>query len=362
MSFTASRLSKCFYGASLAGIHKFRYDMGMRKLFLFIILLGLAAGAVFAYPATTARTEPKEKPLSLAKLAFHFIADTSAPLKGQERDRINILFLGMSGVPHPAPFLTDTIILMSIKPSTHQLGLLSLPRDLLVKTANGGQTKINSLYLMNKKDPALAMEKVSEITGQPIDYYFTFDIGGVETIVDTLGGLNVLVPEDVNDPAFPSDNGGTEKFSVEKGWRYFDGATVQKYLRTRHSQGGDFARMRQQQAVVEALRKKIFGMHMLYDFPTLFSLYRELTPHIQSDIDESGIQQLYTIAKNISYDTVQHVTIDGDPRDAVALLKSKTITLSGIPAFVLVPKTGDFDYYGIADAAANIFNESGITN
>jgi len=330
----------------------------MRKFIVsFIIIIGLIAVAVFAYPETTARTEPKEKPLSLAKLAFHFAADTSAPLKGQERDRINILLLGMSGIPHPAPFLTDTIILMSIKPSTHQLSLLSLPRDLLVKMENGAQTKINSLYLMNKKDPALVMEKVSESTGQPIDYYFTFDIGGVETIVNTLGGLNVLVPDDVNDPAFPADNGGTENFSVKKGWRYFDGATVQKYLRTRHSEGGDFARMRQQQAVVEALRKKIFGMHMLYDFPALFSLYRDLTPRIHSDIDESGIQHLYTIAKDISYDTVSHITIDGDPRDTEALLKSKTIELGGMPAFVLVPKTGDFDYYGISDIAENIFNK-----
>lgn len=329
----------------------------MRKLFFFLIIVGIALGAFLAYPSRTARTEPKEKPLSLAKLAFHFAANTSAPLKGQERDRINILFLGMSGVPHPAPFLTDTIILMSIKPSTHQLSLLSLPRDLLVQTPSGAQTKINSLYLMNKKDPSLAMATVSAITDQPIDYYFTFDIGGVEKIVDTLGGLNVLVPEDVNDPAFPSDTGGMETFSVEKGWRYFDGATVQKYLRTRHSHGGDFARMRQQQAVVEALRKKIFGMHMLYDFPTLFALYKDLTSHIHSDIDESGIQQLYAIAQNISYDTVKHVTIDGDPRDTEALLKSKTVTLGGLPAFTLVPKTGDFDYYSISDIAENIFTK-----
>lgn len=328
----------------------------MRKFFIVLLIIGAALGVFLAYPARTVHTEPKEKPLSLAKLAFHFAANTSAPLKGQERDRINILFLGMSGIPHPAPFLTDTIILMSIKPSTHQLSLLSLPRDLLVKTPSGLQTKINSLYLMNKKDPSLAMATVSVITGQPIDYYFTFDIGGVEKIVDTLGGLNVLVPDDVNDPAFPSDTGGTETFSVEKGWRYFDGATVQKYLRTRHSEGGDFARMRQQQAVVEALRKKIFGMHMLYDFPTLFALYKDLTLHIHSDIDESGIQQLYAIAQNISYDTVKHVTIDGDPRETEALLKSKTVTLGGLPAFTLVPKTGDFDYYGIADVAINIFN------
>ena len=99
-------------------------------------------------------------------------------------------------------------------------------------------------------------EKVAEITGQQIDYYIALDVSGVEKIIDILGGLNVWVAEDVFDPQFPTPGHGTEYFTVKKGWRYFDGKTVQKYLRTRHSADGDFARMRQQQAVVEALRKK----------------------------------------------------------------------------------------------------------
>ncbi|MBI5913040.1 LCP family protein [Candidatus Azambacteria bacterium] len=332
----------------------------------------LAAAVFFIRPAAISgdRASSHEPPLSLTKIAFNFLADTEAPLKGQERDRINVLVLGMTGVPHPAPFLTDTIIIASIKPSpvrssiasngasTSKLALLSIPRDLLVKIpGSGARTKINALFAMNGKDPALLAQTIETITGQPIDYYLVLDVSGTQQIVDSLGGLNVLVPDDVNDLAFPTDTGGTETFAIEKGWRYFDGATVQKYLRTRHSKGGDFARMRQQQAVIEALRKKVFGLNMLYDFPTVLSLYRTLTAHIQTDIGEKEVKRFYDIAQNISYDNVIHTVVDGDPKDASALLKSKTIELGGMPAFVLVPKTGDFDYYSITETATNIFNK-----
>ena len=120
---------------------------------------------------------------------------------------------------------------------------------------------------MGRKDPSMIKEKVAEITGQQIDYYIALDVSGVEKIIDILGGLNVWVAEDVFDPQFPTPGHGTEYFTVKKGWRYFDGKTVQKYLRTRHSADGDFARMRQQQAVVEALRKKNIRLESALRFP-----------------------------------------------------------------------------------------------
>ncbi|MEK7493685.1 MAG: LCP family protein, partial [Patescibacteria group bacterium] len=175
------------------------------SLILKLAAVGVLAAAVFFIrPSAISddRAPSHEPPLSLTKIAFNFLADTKSPLEGETRDRINVLLLGMPGVPHPAPFLTDTIIVLSIKPSTHQLALLSLPRDLLIELQNGGRTKINALFAKNGKDPSLLAQKIETITGQPIDYYFIMDVSSVEQIVDSLGGLNVLVPDAVNDPAF----------------------------------------------------------------------------------------------------------------------------------------------------------------
>ena len=53
-------------------------------------------------------------------------------LKGEAEDRINILLLGMGGEGHPGPYLTDTIIITSLKPSTNQVSMMSIPRDLSI--------------------------------------------------------------------------------------------------------------------------------------------------------------------------------------------------------------------------------------
>ena len=63
---------------------------------------------------------------SLGKISFwqgiaKLVSGKEKVLKGELTDRINILFLGMGGAQHEGPYLTDTIILASIKPSTNHI-------------------------------------------------------------------------------------------------------------------------------------------------------------------------------------------------------------------------------------------------
>jgi len=327
-----------------------------------IAMAGLATGWFFALTTPISTYTSPLSARSFVKTAYIAVTEkinnrAPEPLKGENRDRINILFLGMPGAGNDAPYLTDSLIVASVKPSTNQLALISLPRDLLVELPDSKiRTKINALFRMNERNPDLITRKVAEIIGSPIDYYVALDISVTEKITDALGGLNVLVPEDIRDTEFPTPDHGVETFNVQKGWRWFDGATIQKYLRTRHSPDGDFARMRQQQAVLEAIRKKIFGLSLLYDLPSVISLYREAASNLQTDLTISDIRRLYSIAKNISYDNVIQKVVDGDPKKLDSLLTSKTIALGGKPAFVLVPKKGMFDYSAIQELAENIFN------
>jgi len=326
-----------------------------------IAMAGLATGWFFALTTPISTYTSPLSARSFVKTAYIAVTEkinnrAPEPLKGEDRDRINILFLGMPGAGNDAPYLTDSLIVASVKPSTNQLALISLPRDLLVELPDSKiRTKINALFRMNERNPDLITRKVAEIIGSPIDYYVALDISVTEKITDALGGLNVLVPEDIRDTEFPTPDHGVETFNVQKGWRWFDGATIQKYLRTRHSPDGDFARMRQQQAVLEAIRKKIFGLSLLYDLPSIISLYREVASNLQTDLTINDIRQLYDIAKNISYDKVTQKVVDGDPKKLDSLLTNKTITLGGKSAFVLVPKAGDFDYSEIQELAENIF-------
>jgi len=322
-----------------------------------ILALVVFLGIVF-FHNTPELSRPAQTNLGLSsvvKTAFSFLVNSDTPLKGEDRNRINILFLGMPGQKNEAPYLTDSIMLVSIRPQEHTVGILSIPRDLLVYLPKQNvHTKINSLFIRNEKNPSLIEDKIGEVTGQKIDYYVALDMSVVENVVDTLGGLNVFVPQDIYDSSFPTDNFGTEVFEVKQGWRYFDGKTVQKYLRTRHSAGGDFARMDQQQAVIEALRKKVFGLNLLFDFPTLYSIFKDATGHIQTDITESEIKSFYDIIKDVGYDKITSRVIDATSQNA--LLEAGTFMFGDEKGFILKPKAGEYDYSEIQILANNIFN------
>src|SRR5713101_3392535 len=65
--------------------------------------------------------------------------------------RVNILLLGRGGYENDAPYLTDSIMAVSIDPVTNRVVLASIPRDLVVKMnlQGPGRTwanKINAAY------------------------------------------------------------------------------------------------------------------------------------------------------------------------------------------------------------------------
>lgn len=322
-----------------------------------LAFIAIFSTAVFFHNATELSKPPQTNigTASAIKTAFSFLKHENRQIEYSKSERVNILFLGIPGAGNNAPNLTDSIILASIKPNTSELALLSIPRDLLVYLPNENiHTKINALFSMNEKNPELIEKKIEEITGQKIDHYAVLDISAVEKIVDRLGGLNVYVKKDIYDTSFPTANFGTEVFKVEKGWRYFDGRTVQKYLRTRHSQDGDFDRMEQQQAVIEALRKKIFGLNLILDLPTILSMANMLSSHIQTDVSENDMINLYGILKNVSYDKIIHKTL---AKSEDSPLISGSFNFNGQNGFILKPKAGDFDYTEIQQIANNIFEQ-----
>lgn len=99
---------------------------------------------------------------------------------------------------------------------------LSIPRDLYIEKTLGGYGKINgdyaSLYYHYEKDFIQAgsgfAAKLTEITGVPINYYFMIDFKGFEALIDKLGGIDIVVPYDIYDTAYPGPNNSYQTFSI----------------------------------------------------------------------------------------------------------------------------------------------------
>lgn len=190
-------------------------------------------------------------------------------------DRVNVLLLGMAGGVHEGSDLTDTIIVISFHVKHRTISLLSLPRDIWSETL---QDKINSAYHYGevKKEGGgmiLARAVVEDVTSLPIHYVITLDFAQFESIIDVLGGIDVVVTQPFVDTEYPIAGKETdecdgdpkllcryETLRFEQGVQRMDGKTALKYVRSRNSEGDegtDFARGRRQQDVIVALKEKV---------------------------------------------------------------------------------------------------------
>lgn len=302
---------------------------------------------------------------TFVETAKNIVTFQRKPLKGEERDRINVLLLGIGGEGHSGKNLTDTIILASINPKTLQTSLLSIPRDLYVEIPDSHiRTKINAVYTYslrsNDKNPNEAVDSlkkiVEEITGQPVDYYITLDFEGFKKIVDDLGGVDVEVENDIIDTRYPGPNFSYQTFEIKKGWHHLDGETALKYSRVRHTKGGDFGRASRQQQVLASAKKKALSLEFFANPLKLNNLLNDLGEHLKTDIHFNEIPSFLELTKNVNvYQTTNKVL---DAWSENSLLASSHVQLGGAMAYVLIPRIKN--YSQIQELAENIFDLKNI--
>lgn len=288
-------------------------------------------------------------------------------LEGGEDDRINVLALGIGGGNHEGGQLTDTIILISIKPSTEQVALISIPRDLLVPIKGYGWQRINNANALGEYrgegDGVKEIKEVIEnITAQSIDYYVKVDFAGFEKIINHLGGVCFHVDNDLIDYkypvldkeyAYPIEN-RFEYLKIESGEQCFDGSLALKYARSRHAigiEGSDFARAKRQQKLLTAIKEKATSLRIILNPKKVVQLLNDLNKHVNTDLKVTEIIKLAKIAEKIEMNKIVARVLDNSPE---GVLKDSVIeTANGQKAFVLETKSGDFEEIKLL--ASNIF-------
>lgn len=304
--------------------------------------------------------KPKAPDNLLGKIS-HYLFSRDNLLKGNNQDRINILIYGIGGLGHDGPYLTDTIILASIKPSTGQVALISLPRDLAVDIPGYGIKKINNANAygeVNKKGsgPEFATNIIKDTFDLDIPYYYLIDFKAFEEIVDELGGVKITVDRAFTDQMYPTDNYEYQTVSFEKGTQNMDGQTALKFARSRHGsngEGSDFARSRRQQKIIFAVKEKIISFGTLSNPFTISKIINTLSNHLQTNLDFGEIIEFVRLARILDTKNIINLTLDDSPN---GYLKN---SYGPDGAFLLEPKTGNFDT--IKESIKNIFEE-GKTN
>lgn len=246
-------------------------------------------------------------------------------LPTDEHGHINILLLGQGDKSHQGQDLTDTIIIASIDPKkTNSVVMVSLPRDTLVTTQYFGEQsiqygrRINSVYRDIKyslqadglnvsaaEAEALTLfeAEIEQLSGLDIFGTVKVDFIGFERVIDSLGGLEIDVPQAIYDPEYPDNNYGYQTFSISAGMQTLDGATALKYARSRHTTS-DFSRSARQQQIIAALAQKVKDEGLLGKPSKLTELAQIAAEHYQSTVKLTEMISLASIGKDLNRDAV----------------------------------------------------------
>lgn len=277
------------------------------------------------------------------------------------------------------------------------------------KSGSDFHTKINSVYqaeLFPKDYPDLKKVStkmiISQITGLPIDGYISLNFKGFTEAIDILGGVDINIEKAFIDSQYPIDGKEKdlcdqeelfkkaepyitppfdeterlnkfkedpkieefvknatdspelafpcryEKLEFKTGLTHMNGETALKYVRSRHSEtdGGDFARARRQQKLIEVVKNKVLSISFL---SKIIPLMDEFKKDVKTDIN------LDTIKKFISQsDKINKFTISPFILTDQNILEN---AVSDDRQYILVPNEGIDNWDGLQKLINNTIND-----
>jgi LCP family protein required for cell wall assembly len=241
---------------------------------------------------------------------------TIPPWNGTER--LNILLIGTDQRPKEGTYNTDTLIVVSIDPTTKQVAMFSLPRDSWgipmppgpLRNAFGPtyQQRINAFFtaVRNRADlvPGTKQTRgynglkivLGELYKLDIKYFVEVNFDGFKQVVDALGGVTINVQIPVTDETYPSDTGRNSRVYIPSGIQHMTGAEALVYARSRHSGLGDFDRGSRQQRVLTSMREQADIANLIPRIPQLVDAVKAT---VRTDIPQGELAKLAGLAGSV---------------------------------------------------------------
>jgi LCP family protein required for cell wall assembly len=138
-------------------------------------------------------------------------------------------------------------------------GMLAVPRDTLVDIPGVGKDKINAAFASG--GPELTVETLENLTGVQINDYVVVHFGGVEEIVDALGGITL----ELDNPIRVGIDG--RRVYIPAGTHKLDGLEALAYVRYRGGPTADIGRIGRQQKFLRELARESTSLAKLPRLP-----------------------------------------------------------------------------------------------
>ena len=173
---------------------------------------------------------------------------------------------------------SDANIIATVNTNTHEILLTSIPRDYYVTLhSKGAKDKLTHSGIYGINETVTTVEDLLDID---INYYVRVNFTTVIKLVDTLGGIQVYSDYDFT----------AQGYHFNKGYNTLNGAEALAFSRERHSfASGDNQRVKNQQAVIEAIIDKVISPELLTRYT---SILNSLEGSFQTNIEQNEISNL----------------------------------------------------------------------
>lgn len=184
---------------------------------------------------------------------------------------------------------TDTMIVATVNPDLGTIKMLSIPRDSRVEiVGNNTVEKINHAYA--RGGIAMSIDTVENLLSIPIDYYVAVNMEGFLSVIDEVGGIEVMNDMDL----------AHGSYSFPQGEIQLSGEEALIYSRIRYGDPrGDFGRQMRQKLILEALLKEAKDPEIIFQ---LGDIMKVLGDNIRMNFTVSELKDFSSLYKKLNND------------------------------------------------------------
>ena len=186
---------------------------------------------------------------------------------------------------------SDVNIIATVNTDTHEILLVSTPRDYYVPLSISGGVP-DKLTHAGIYGIDVCMDTLGMLYDTDINYYFRINFGGFVKVIDALGGITV-------DSDYEFDSRNILGYHFNKGENYMNGEQALVFARERYAfQEGDRQRGKNQMAVIRAVVNKALSPEILTKYSSLLSTldgcfgtnitYEEIAELLQDQLANGG--------------------------------------------------------------------------
>lgn len=176
---------------------------------------------------------------------------------------------------------SDVNILMTVNPKTKQVLLTSIPRDFYVQLhgTSGYKDKLTHAgnYGIN-----MSIDTIEDLLNIDINYYIRVNFTTLEKLIDAIGGVDVY-----SEYSFVSY---IDNYKFYQGYNHMNGKQALAFSRERKSlPAGDMDRGKNQEAVIEAIIRKITNKDVIYKYSKILN---SMKGTFQTNITDNDITKI----------------------------------------------------------------------